>query len=127
MYLIPFFQQKETGLSGIMIIKVCIFLSHGGTALLEGFEATEVNSFCQENGFVSKRVFQKGEHIFIEIDSKKTDISSFYTFEEAFKTQNECWRTFVLAYSEGKDSWNVNCLFQGTPFSNVLEEIMKAV
>lgn len=123
MFCIPFYKQVETSSNGNQIQKIVVFLAKGGAACLEGISPNEIPSFCKENGFVMKKQFQTKSGLYLEIDSKKTDISSFYNFEEAHKTMNECWRTFIWVSSEQKDSWNVNTLFQSTPFYSILSEI----
>ncbi len=127
MYCVPFYKIVETSSSGNQIQKIVVFLSRGGTALMEGLSLEEIPSFCQENGFVVKQQFQKDSTIFLEINPKKTDISSFYNFEEAYKTLNECWRTFIWVTSDKQDSWNVNHLFKTTPFYPILFEIALVV
>jgi hypothetical protein len=124
MYCVPFYRKLEKTSSGNTIQKVVLFLGKGGTAPLDGFQPHDIQGFCTENGFVVKQQLQNDSTIFLEVDPAKTDISSFYTFEEAYKTMNECWRTFILILSpEQTDSWNVNLYFDSTTFSNLLQTI----
>ncbi len=125
MYLIPYFKKEETTFLGNKLMKIVLFLGNGGTTFLDGVQEKEAQSFCNENGFVLMKKFKTANGIFLEIDPKKTEIASYYSFEEAFKTNNECWRTFIYVISdENKDIWNVNSLFEETPFSKVLHDIM---
>ncbi len=124
MYLIPYFKKEETTFSGNRLLKIVLFLANGGTTCLEGVKDSEVKSFCSENGFILQKQFKTTNGIFVEVDPQQTDISSYYSFSEAYKTKNECWRTFILVFSEDKkDIWNVNSLFSDTPFSKILHDI----
>lgn len=124
MYCVPFYKKVEQSSSGNTIVKLVLFLSKGGTSLLEGISSKNLQTFCEENGFVVKNQIQTDSELFLEIDVTKTEISSFYSFEEAFKTMNECWRTFIVVLSpEQKDSWNVNSHFQSSPFATTLSKL----
>jgi hypothetical protein len=124
MYLIPYFKKEETTFSGNKLLKIVLFLANGGTACLEDVKDSEVKSFCSENGFVIQNQFKTPNGNFVEVDPQKTDISSYYSFSEAHKTKDECWRTFIMVFSEeNKDIWNVNSLFSDTPFSKILHDI----
>lgn len=124
MYLIPYFKKEESTFSGNKLLKIVVFLANGGTTCLEDVAESEVSSFCSDNGFVVQKQFKTGNGIFVQVDPQKTDISSYYSFSEAHKTKNECWRTFILVFSEeNKDIWNVNSLFSDTPFSKILNDI----
>lgn len=125
MYLIPFFKKEELTISGNRLLKIVLFLSNGGTSFLSDISTLEIKSFCQENGFSVKKQFSTSNGNFLEVDPSKMDLSSYYTYSEAFKTQNECWRTIVLVFSDtNQDIWNVNTLFQDTPFLKPLLDIV---
>lgn len=125
MYLIPFFKKEEYTLSGNHLLKIVLFLANGGTSFLSDVPESQIESFCEDNGFTVNQMFSTKNAVFLEVDTKKTDISSYYNYFEAYKTKNECWRTFVLVVSnELKDVWNVNEFFKETPFYTVLLDIV---
>ena len=63
-----------------------------GTMFLRN-ENNLVDEFLNENElYYNKKVIQ-GDYCFIEIDREKTNISSFYTYNE--NSDVECWRRFV--------------------------------
>jgi len=124
MYLIPFFKKEEKTLSGNRLLKIVLFLSNGGTSLLSDIQESQIPSFCEDNGFAVNHTFTTPNGIFLEVNPKQMDISSYYNYSEAFKTKNECWRTFILVFSEDmEDSWNINQLFKDTPFYHQLLDI----
>lgn len=124
MYLIPYFKKEELTSSGNRLLKIVLFLSNGGTSLLSDIQESHIDSFCQDNGFFIKNKYKTQNGIFLQVNTKETDISSYYSYLEAYKTKNECWRTFILVFSDdAKDLWNVNNLFQDTPFYKALLDI----
>ncbi len=110
---------------GPTLVKLVVFLAQGGTRYLDGIQENEWKEFAEANGLVVKKSIQSMNALFLEIDPLTTDISSFYSYEEAFGTQNECWRTFVFVVSsEDKDVWGVNSFFQETPFAPFLNQLL---
>lgn len=127
MYLIPFYKKTETTFSGNTLFKLVLFLANGGTSFLTDVKLSDVSSFCEENGFVIQNQFSTENEIFLEVDTTAMDISSYYTYAEAYKTGNECWRTFILTISNesGEDDWNVNVHFKETPFYKSLSSLLE--
>ena len=110
MKLIPYtIQKKDTGI--LSIYRLSLFLSEGGRALWEIGSETNVKKiqeeYLEDNGFFCTSVDQWNDIYFAPIDSTKTDIKSFYTWEELQESQgkrrDECFRTFVFCYEQPQE------------------------
>ena len=126
MILIPFFtQQTPPSLIPWHLQPISLFLENRGKQFCE---VEDVDSWLQENGFVVKQKWKQQTMVFVEIDTEKTKLSDFYSFEELTKQQQkgieECWRTFFLLDSEEENesckSWNENI---DSSFLSVLQTI----
>jgi hypothetical protein len=89
MFLIPFIYKKNKGLYDIHIFH--IFLNKGNTFLTN--ENDLVDEFLNENELYYNKKTIKDDYCYIQIDTEKTNISSFYTYNE--NSDVECWRRFV--------------------------------
>jgi len=89
MFLIPFIYKKNKSVYDIHIFH--IFLNKGTMFLTNKNDL--IDEFLNENElYYNKKVIQD-DYCFIEIDKEKTNIPSFYTYNE--KSDVECWRRFV--------------------------------
>ena len=87
MFLIPFIYKKKESIYDIHIFH--IFLNKGVMFL----EHSLVDEFLNENELFYKKKVVKDNFCYIEIDTDRTDISSFYTYNE--NSDVECWRRFI--------------------------------
>lgn len=114
MILIPFFiQRSPPSLISWKLQPITLFLENRGKQFCD-IENPE--HWLQENGFFIKEQWKEGNVMFVEIDTEKTRLCDFYSYDDLTKQQQkgteECWRTFFLLHSEEeKDScksWNEN-------------------
>ncbi len=110
MKLIPYWlQKKETSL--LVVYRLTLFLSDGGKSLWNIGSETNMKTIQQEylveNGFYCKALHEIKDCIFAEIDTTKTNLSSFYTWEEIQdvheKKREDCFRTFVFCFEQPQD------------------------
>lgn len=110
MKVVPFYlNQKQSQLT---ITNLTLFLSNGGKSIWQTEEATVTEKqlkedYLEPNGFVWKRIVQTPTCFFVEIDSKKTSLQDFYTWEEAQKSGKrvECWRSFYFFKDATGSDW----------------------
>jgi hypothetical protein len=128
MFIVPFFLRAP--IKSIIqwnLVPITLFLENHGKGLCSAESGEE---WLSENGFVKKQSWQVNDIYFVEIDTEKTNLKEFYSFEqitfEQKKGTEECWRTFFVMKSvepEEKSSekaWNENL---ENPFSKILLEI----
>lgn len=130
MILIPFFIQKSPpSLIPWHLQPISVFLENRGKQFCQ-VENPEI--WLQENGFIVCNQWKQENMMFVEIDTEKTRLRDFYSFEELTKQQQkgteECWRTFFLLHSENEPgsckSWNETI---ETPFLSVLQIIQEHI
>ena len=85
MFLIPIIHRTNSNVHYIYI-----FLNQGKMFIQE----EDVEEFLEINCMFSKRIVSDKEYSYIEIDTEKTDIKSFYTYNES--STFECWRRFTM-------------------------------
>jgi len=102
MFLIPYLYKKKEAIYPIHLFY--IFLQNG-TFFLQ-MEADEIDEFLETNGFIWKKKTIHEKECYIEIDSEKTNISSFYSFIE--NSDAECWRRFLILGNANDDVLHVN-------------------
>ena len=103
MFVIPYFTKEpiQTTIDWTFV-PVYIFLDNKGRQLwnCEESEKEILESILPENGFVVKKFWLEKDSLYVEVDSKKTNIQNFYSFEEVTqkkeKGTEECWRRFFL-------------------------------
>jgi len=141
MKFLPFFlTQKETEL--FRIWKLSVFLNHAGKSVWESdlpglLPLHQIQSeYCDANGFVVDHIWiQKESQVaFICIDSNKTKLSEFYSWEEALARTDkpECWRSFYFV--QDHDSliwWSPKDLIEGEiqglgNIQDIFEEILRS-
>lgn len=70
---------------------------------------TIVEDYCEPNGFVIKRTYEDTQNniTYIEVDPEATNLSDFYTWEEALRkpSKPECWRRFIFVKDAEQADW----------------------
>lgn len=136
MKLFPFILKdiKET----LKMTSLKVFLGLGGKALWRTDETALSHEQVKEeyllpNGLIPKRMFEVASILFVEIDSAKTNLQDFYTWEEALiqSSKPECWRTFSF-FTDGKGAeWFSSRYLQGEnevegrPIHEYYEDILR--
>ncbi len=128
MFVVPFFLRDP--LPSVIqwkLIPVTLFLENHGKGL---YVVENVDEWLTENGFLVKRQWKQADTVYAEIDTARTNLRDFYSYEqltlEQKKGTEECWRTFFIMKSENPDeklsekAWNQNI---ENPFSNAILEI----
>ena len=62
-----------------------------------------IDDFLEINSIYSKNTIIDNDYCYIEIDTIKTDMSLFYTYNE--NSNVECWRRFILI---DNDEFHIN-------------------
>ena len=94
MFLIPFVHKTK-----LNIHYIYVFLNQGKMFLQE----ENIEEFLELNSMFSKKTVSDNENCYVEIDTEKTDLSSFYTYNES--SDFECWRRFIMI---DNDSLHIN-------------------
>lgn len=110
MKLIPFFySKKETNEFTIYTLR--LFTERAGKSIWKAdgqLSADEISrDHMEPNGLFSKRVLINKDIAFIEIDSEKTNLNDFFSYEEALANPDkpECWRKFYFFIDKRNESW----------------------
>lgn len=85
MFLIPFVHRTNSNVHFIYV-----FLNQGKMFIQE----ENIEEFLEVNSMFSKKTVNDNDFCYVEIDTEKTDVSSFYNFNES--SDYECWRRFVI-------------------------------
>ena len=122
MKLVPFYKtQKQTKTHTITCLT--FFLSCAGKRLWRT-ETNEIltekqilDEYCEPNGFVVEHIWMdsKKQTAYLQIDPKKTNLSDFYTWDEAITKlgKPECWRSFYFIQDkEGTEWWSTKDSFE---------------
>jgi hypothetical protein len=132
MFVVPYFYEKPLpSIIGWQLQPITIFLENHGKHL---YSTENPQQWLVENGFFSKKSWKENEILFVEVDTDKTKLKDFYSYEELTKEQRkgteECWRTFFFMKTINPDekdseiSWNQ--YFDG-PIQKVLTSIQARV
>jgi hypothetical protein len=114
MKLIPYFLRKRNQ-NTFCLETLNVFLAHAGKAVWTTEEQgllsldTILHDYCEANGLIVNQVFLEKDVAFLEVNPEKTNLSEFYTWEEALAKPGkpECWRRFYfLQDKEGSDWWS---------------------
>lgn len=129
MFVVPFFLRPALpSLIQWKLMPVTLFLENHGKHICS---SEDPSSWLADNGFVTKQTWKEKDIFFAEIDTEKTIIRDFYSFEQLTKTQEkgtqECWRTFFVMKAnedtnESVTPWNENI---ENPFSKTILAIQK--
>jgi hypothetical protein len=128
MFVVPFFLRAPLpSIIQWQLVPVTVFLENHGKGLCS---AENIDEWLNENGFEKKQRWQVDDTVYVEIDSQKTTLRDFYSFEQLTLQQKrgteECWRTFFMMKSacadekQSEKAWNENL---ENPFSKILSEI----
>ena len=112
MYLIPFILRNIDLYFKSKII--FIFLNKG----IKFIEEDDIESFLEDNEIFIKNKIFKNDYCFLEVDSEKTVVSNFYTYNE--NNNVECWRRFIMIENDELHINNTNPEF----IQGVLKEIL---
>jgi hypothetical protein len=114
MKLVPFIHRQKQ-VNSFWVSELLLFLSHAGRGVWKTEEPgvlsskTILEEYCEPNGFVVKNLHLDPQNniAYIEIDSTKTKLSDFYTWEEALQqpTKPECWRPFFFMRDKNNEHW----------------------
>jgi len=85
MFLIPFIHRTNSNLHYIYV-----FLNQGKLFINE----EDIDEFLEVNGIYSTKKVMDGKFCYIDVDTEKTEVSSFYTYNEC--DDFECWRCFTI-------------------------------
>jgi len=85
MFLIPYIHRTNSNIHYIYV-----FLNQGKLFINE----ENIDEFLEINCMFSKRIVSDNEYSYIEVDTEKTDIKTFYTYNES--SAFECWRRFTI-------------------------------
>lgn len=123
MKLVPFMVTQKK-VQGFQVTTLHVFLSYAGKrvwltenpGLLDSEEI--LSEYCEPNGlFVSQiDINKEKETAYLRIDPIKTNLSDFYTWEEALQQPGkpECWRRFYFFENqESSDWWSPKGLIEG--------------
>ena len=112
MKLVPFFLTKQIK-GEFTVWKLSLFLSHAGKSIWDeagSFTKTIIQrEFCESNDLFPKAIVvdTSKQIAYIQIDTEKTKISDFYTWEEALSKPEkpECWRNFYFMQDKESIFW----------------------
>lgn len=117
MKLVPFYLTVKNG--SLHITKLSLFLSQAGKKLWESEEETLtkeelLENYLYPNDLHPLRIHFAGKIVYIEIDSSKTKLNDFYTWEEAMKhpQKPECWRNYYFCKDSVGAEWFSGKLLQ---------------
>jgi len=138
MKLLPFvLTTKQT--EKFTMYKLLLFLSHAGKNIWDvpGLlsKSTIESEYCEGNGFVWKSIDidSKNQIAYIQIDAEKTNLSDFYTWEEALQkpSKPECWRHFYFMQdAKGAFWWSPKGMIEaeiqeGGNIQDIFEDILR--
>lgn len=114
MKLVPFVLTQKSG-SSLESYRWLVFLSHAGRGVWKTDEPGLLSEkqirqdYLVPNGiYTSKVLIDKiNEVAWIHVDTSKTNLSEFYTWEEALHATSkpECWRPFYFFKDEKGSYW----------------------
>jgi hypothetical protein len=116
MKVLPFILAKKK-VNTFTITSVNVFLAHGGKSVWKTEESgllplqTVLGDYCEPNDIYGLKSYVDTENqtAYIQVDPEKTNLSEFYTWEEALhhSTKPECWRRFYFIQdTDGADWWS---------------------
>ena len=102
MYLIPYVYRKKDSIYPIHIFN--IFLKNENELLTS--DENEIDLFLKDNEMFYYKKHILNNYCFIEIDTQKTNIKTFYSYIDNSNT--ECWRRFIMIGNEIEDFLHIN-------------------
>ena len=111
MFVIPVLAVPLQKITNVNIVQIWMFLERNGTHAIEVENLAGALAFANENGFqILGNPVVKDDIIFLLIDPKCKELSSFYTWAEIQHNQvpmKEVWRPFLWV-NMAKDVWGTN-------------------
>lgn len=114
MKLLPFILAKKK-VNQFQITSVNVFLAHAGKSVWKTEESGNISlkqiqeEYCEPNGiYISQaHIDTKEQTAYLLVNPSKTNLSDFYTWEEALQQQAkpECWRRFYFIQDEEQADW----------------------
>lgn len=128
MFILPWLHTLVKSPTGTVSHRFHFFLENGGTQLLS-VEESEADTFCIENGLIPQSTFSEKGVRFVNLDSEKVSLPSFYSFHEEEGKGLELWRTFLwIGEGEEDDPWGVNKQLDEIRLSNIsVAEIIQTI
>lgn len=128
MFILPWLEREAKSSTGTVSHALQFFLEKGGTRLLS-IEPAQEEEFLSENGLVPLEKFQESGIQFVKINKEKTDMSSFYSFNEEDAKVLEAWRTFLwIGERESDDPWGTNKFLDQISLSNIpVSDLIKTI
>ena len=120
MKLLPFILAKKE-VNAFHITSVNVFLSHAGKSVWKTEEPGNIpiqsilQEYCEPNGIYVLQWYidLPNQTVFLLVDPTKTNVSEFYTWEEAIQQQTkpECWRRYYFIQDiDGANWWSPESL-----------------
>lgn len=115
-------------------LPIYIFMENKGKQLWTCDESeTEIlQHILPNNGFVVNKSWKETDTLFVQIDSKATDLKNFYSFEEVTqkkgKGTEDCWRRFFVFLCKRESEKHLESFWLGnieSEFTRVLHSISK--
>lgn len=98
---------------------ITLFLENRGKGICKDDSPKE---WLELNGIYYEEIWQENDIIFAKVNTEKTNLADFYSFEQLTKVQEkgseECWRTFFYMNEKTWDS------IPDPIFSNILQRII---
>ncbi len=114
MKVLPFILAKKE-VTPFHITSINLFLAHAGKSVWKTEESGNVSldcivkEYCEPNGIyiVKAHLDTNTQTAYVLVDSKRTNVSEFYTWEEALQQQSkpECWRRFYFIQDTDGANW----------------------
>ena len=103
MYIIPFYTRTKQGeITKSIELTVCwIFMKEGGKKIWKTEKGNEniddiVKEYIHENGFYGKVIQQKGNTIYFEVDTEKTQVNDYYRWLDDADENTDMWRPWFF-------------------------------
>lgn len=120
MLIVPYIVRNPlTSLLDWKLTPVTLFLENRGKSVCKDDSPKE---WLELNGIHYDEMWQEKDTVFVKVNTEKTNMSEFYSFEQLTKVQTkgteECWRTFFVMNEKTWDS------IPEPIFSNLLQKIL---
>ena len=107
MFILPYI-RKDPCSTEVPLTQLWLFLAQGGTQVWKTDEQTPtpeyiVREYLEANGLYGTACV-KGDCLYYEIDTIKTNKNSFYTWLDEGVEELECWRPFFWL-GDASDTW----------------------
>ena len=117
MFLIPYVYNKKEGTYLTHIFH--IFLNRG--ILFIQVDEDDIDNFLIENGIFYNNKNIVDDYCYIDVDTNKTYLNSFYSYID--NDDAECWRRFIFIEGDALHINNTNPEFIQPILNNLLETL----